>query len=942
VERISKRALIWVLLLLAGVLGYYLWTIRTPVPVPLTPEEEGWLAAKGEIVVAGPLDPPFAYLDEKGEYVGFTLDLLDALEMVLGAEFRFSPMGRTYAIPALDQGVVDAVLGEVPSPGSDRTYSLPYLSSSAALFVSGDDFLELDDLEGETVAVVKGGRAYEFLSERGGVVLLQVADVEQALKELQSGGVRAFVGDEKAGLYTLHRLGLEEMKIVGEPLERVNYSFAVRKDDRTLLKALDYGLAALEELGLREQIQRRWLGLPVERGFEASVSPVTMVLAGVVLFLGSLVAFLWGRSLRREVAQKRRELSEAQDKYEKLLDSANDAILTISPADSSLLEVNHRVETLTGYSKDKLLTTRLEKLLSLKDRRRAMEGLQAALLTGSGHLDDLTLLRKDGSNISVEMRANVVVYDGRRVIQCILQDVTERKEMRRELLERTEDLSAINAIAATVSRFVDLEEILSEVLTKVLELMKMEGGIIFLIREEDGRLAPVVQKGFWATEEAVEMARQVAERGETLMVSDLASDPQLVGMKVRRGEWGSLASVPLKSKDKVQGVMNIYGRSIHRFDPGDRELIEAIGSQIGVAVENATLFQRLKRTVGELSAVQQFNESVLQNMSDGLLVTGMEGRITLANRAASEILGYENLEGRSIGEVMGDEEIVVREGLERGLVVVRREVEVRKGDGGIVPLGMSVSPLRGEGGGIRGVVVVFSDMSEARRIEEERRRLDRLALLGEMSAVVAHEIRNPLAGIGAGVQHLAEKMGREDARYESLEMIMRESERVNRIIEDILMISRPVRLHLAPCNVVEVIEEVLGRFEGKAESKGVKVSKYYSPVVPLVRGDGVKLGQALSNLILNGIEAMPDGGELRVMVTSERGHVEVEVRDRGLGIREEDRGKIFEPFWSRKPGGTGLGLAIARRIIEEHGGEIRVESEEGKGSVFIVRIPMEG
>ncbi|MDP2954547.1 MAG: transporter substrate-binding domain-containing protein, partial [Chloroflexota bacterium] len=240
-----------VLLLLAAVLGYYLWSIRWPIRTttssPLTSEEQGWLATKGGIVVAGPLDPPFAYLDEKGEYVGFTLDLLDALEMVLGAEFRFSPMGRTDAIPALDQGLVDAVLGEVPTPGSGRTYSLPYLSSSAALFVSRDDFLEPDNLEGETVAVVRGGRAYEFLSGRGGIVLLQVAEVEQGLKELQSGGVRAFVGDENAGSYTLQRLGLEEIKILGEPLERVNYSFAVRNDDRTLLRALDHGLVALEE-----------------------------------------------------------------------------------------------------------------------------------------------------------------------------------------------------------------------------------------------------------------------------------------------------------------------------------------------------------------------------------------------------------------------------------------------------------------------------------------------------------------------------------------------------------------------------------------------------------------------------------------------------------------------------------------------------------------------
>jgi signal transduction histidine kinase len=233
-------------------------------------------------------------------------------------------------------------------------------------------------------------------------------------------------------------------------------------------------------------------------------------------------------------------------------------------------------------------------------------------------------------------------------------------------------------------------------------------------------------------------------------------------------------------------------------------------------------------------------------------------------------------------------------------------------------------------------------MSEERRMEEERRRLDRLALLGEMSAVVAHEIRNPLAGIGAGVQHLAEEMGREDPRYESLEMIMRESERVNRIIEDILMISRPVRLHLAPCDMVRVTEEIDDSLQERAKAQGVEMITYFSSDLPSIRGDAFRLGRALSELVAHRIEAMPDGGELRVMVTSEGGYVEVEVRDSGLGIREEDRGKIFEPFWSRKPGGTGLGLAIAKRIIEEHRGEIGVESEEGEGSVFRVRIPVGG
>ena len=527
------------------------------------------------------------------------------------------------------------------------------------------------------------------------------------------------------------------------------------------------------------------------------------------------------------------------------------------------------------------------------------------------------------------------------------QRVVELEMIRRQLQRRLEDLGRLEALSASLAGAGELDPVVGAGLEAVTGLEGVRGAAIFVLVDGVYILAGQRFLPWEAFEEPGSrripaeggVAEVVASRGEPLALEEGVQAPWFQIMASHFPEARHSALVPLRcGGGRSYGLIFVVNRENHPFGPREMEVLASLGERIGLALKRVLKEEALRSRVKGLLGI----EAAFQNMSDGLLVADIEGRITLANRAASEILGYESLEGRSIGEVLGDEEVVMREGLERGVVVVRREVEVGKGDGGIVPLGMSVSPLRGEGGGIRGVVVVFSDMSEVREIEEERRRLDRLALLGEMSAVVAHEIRNPLAGIGAGVQHLGEEIGRDDPRYESIEMIMRESERVNRIVEDILMISRPVRLHLAPCNIVEVTEEVLSRFAGKAESKGVKVSKYYSPVVPLVRGDGVKLGQALSNLVLNGIEAMPDGGELRVMVTSDRGYVEVEVRDSGLGIREEDRGKIFEPFWSRKPGGTGLGLAIAKRIIEEHGGEIEVESEGGKGSVFIVRVPMEG
>jgi two-component system NtrC family sensor kinase len=224
-----------------------------------------------------------------------------------------------------------------------------------------------------------------------------------------------------------------------------------------------------------------------------------------------------------------------------------------------------------------------------------------------------------------------------------------------------------------------------------------------------------------------------------------------------------------------------------------------------------------------------------------------------------------------------------------------------------------------------------------------------LAVLGEISAVMAHEIRNPLAGIEAGIQHLLTKFGEGDEKHEAMERILGESERVNRIIEDILLTSRPPQLNLAPCDISEVIEEVISRWGGRASEQGVEIRKYYATELPLVRGDRMRLHQALSNLIVNGIEAMPDGGELSIAVTGpgqgsvaggDGGYLEVEIRDTGVGIREEDLERIFQPFYTTKPRGTGLGLSIARPIINEHGGRIEVKSGVGKGTRFIVRLPL--
>jgi PAS domain S-box-containing protein len=360
--------------------------------------------------------------------------------------------------------------------------------------------------------------------------------------------------------------------------------------------------------------------------------------------------------------------------------------------------------------------------------------------------------------------------------------------------------------------------------------------------------------------------------------------------------------------------------------------------------------------VAEREAVQR---RILQNMTNGLVVIDEEGKVRLLNRAGEKLLGCKEGEvlGSAVEDVLGSGADKVRDSLDRALVYSGEEIVVKRGGRESMPLRISLSPLRDDGGKLNGVVVMLSDLREEKALEEERRRLDRLAFLGEISAVMAHEIRNPLAGMGAGLQHLLTKFQEGDGKLEAVERILKEGERVNRIIEDILLISRPPQLNLAPCDISEVIEEVIGVWEERARGQGVEIRRYYASELPMVRGDKVRLHQAFSNLISNGVEAMLDGGELSIAVTGpgredvvgdgegsalwgEDGHVEVEIRDTGVGIKKEEMGKIFEPFYTTSTRGMGLGLAITRRIINEHGGEIEVESEEGVGTRFVVRLPM--
>lgn len=406
--------------------------------------------------------------------------------------------------------------------------------------------------------------------------------------------------------------------------------------------------------------------------------------------------------------------------------------------------------------------------------------------------------------------------------------------------------------------------------------------------------------------------------------------------------------LPLVIDGQVIGLLTAETGQTGRagsFNQISLDLLAVLAGQLAMMLENIQLFQQTE-------ALRRFNEDIIQNMSNGLVAVDRDGCITAFNPAASHMLGYEAEEVlyqpllhfiRST-----DLEKILKETLTSGSACAHQEITIHHANGAALAVSVSAAPL-GSSDMTKpvGVVAVLEDLSEVKALEAERRRLDRLAALGEMSAVVAHEIRNPVAGIAAGVDYLTRNVPKGSPEFEGVQMIQGEIQRVNRILEDILFIARPARLKLSNENLAQVIENVIQRCQAQITENQVTVSTKFVKNLPLLQVDRQRLEQVFTNLVLNATQAMSSGGQLLLQTEVRRsrsgfrtGEVVVTIADTGSGIPVEAQHRIFEPFFTTKTKGTGLGLTVARRIIEEHGGSIRVDSEVARGTRFTIRLPL--
>jgi PAS domain S-box-containing protein len=355
--------------------------------------------------------------------------------------------------------------------------------------------------------------------------------------------------------------------------------------------------------------------------------------------------------------------------------------------------------------------------------------------------------------------------------------------------------------------------------------------------------------------------------------------------------------------------------------------------------------QRVKETTSGLENMvkirtAELNESVrllrgiLSSMSSGVVLLSREGRIKLINRQGAWILGHghEDLVGKKLVEVVP--EAAAFAGVSVGSY---DEITVRTPDGDTVPIGFTSSYYSG-GGDQEGIIVVYQDLTELKILHAELMNRERFASIGRVVAGVAHEIRNPLFGISA-IGQIFERDLTDPAHQELTRALLAETKRLNQLVEELLIYGRPMKLKREDTDLRVLWEEVLDLHREELRRKGIIVSGDYALRHPVANFDPYQIRQVFLNLLRNAIEATSDGGSIDITMLLADNFLLFRVSDTGSGIPAANLDHVFDLFYTTKPKGTGLGLAICRKIMQDHGGDITIESAEGRGTTVTIKLP---
>ncbi len=364
--------------------------------------------------------------------------------------------------------------------------------------------------------------------------------------------------------------------------------------------------------------------------------------------------------------------------------------------------------------------------------------------------------------------------------------------------------------------------------------------------------------------------------------------------------------------------------------------------------------RQLQKSLEDKERLTAYLGNILESLGTGVIAVDPESQVTHCNAAAAEMLGHDvdAIIGRSVERALGDSSSLLDLTVQSGQGV-DQERSLQTREGYEIPVRFKTACLTDADGQIIGGLGILEDITQIRELTDQASRVSTLTALGEMSATVAHEIRNPLGGIGGFAEVLSRKLEHEDPRRELVTRIVEGIDRLNGVVSNLLNYTRPTQLTTRPVNFVEVIEDCLGFFEidAGARAEEIEIQRRYEAEEVTCDVDPEQIQQIVLNLLHNAVQAIPGDGWIRTEIQTRQEGEPVEdgieppylvftVADSGSGMNEEIRSKLFRPFFTTKEDGNGLGLATAKKIVEAHGGAMRVDSAPGEGTRFDVMLPL--
>ncbi len=666
----------------------------------------------------------------------------------------------------------------------------------------------------------------------------------------------------------------------------------------------------------------------------------------------------YSRRLELEMKTRNKQLIDLMNFNENIMSSVNDLIFVIG-SDGRFQFIGGNCANMLGCEPAALIGHQFIELVATGSVAVAVNSFENVLRGMEVPPYEVEIKSEDGRTKFIEISSTSYQENESVSAQVgVARDVTERKKLEQHVVERNRELAALNAVATAMGHSLELGEVLNAALDQVVALLRVESACIYVY---DAARRELDLKAWKSSGDEYKKSPGLIRLGETVfgqaaaqrspILINIQDDPEDIKEVACGDRVTAVAAIPMKYTGRMVGVLGLVSNEADHFSRADIDLMRVVSSQIAMAMDNAVLFQEAQSKARELAARNAELALATDEVSNLIAVAEKERSFSVRSNNSNLVECWEvkscnqfdcpsfKSANRRCWQVAGTHCGGEVQGVFAQKIGQCEKCEV---------FHMARPDMLSEiGEAFNNMMAMLEQkVKEQHQLQEQLIQSSKLAAIGELAANIAHEINNPLTGVLGHAVLMLREAPDEYSLVKHLRIIESETIRARDIVRNLLDFSRKESLRKQKVSIREVLNNTLPLLRKQAELVNVRVEQEYAEDVPMVCVDINQMKQIFINILNNAIYAMPRGGKLVISTRAEkpdgsRPWVEIAFRDTGDGIPAEELDRIFDPFYTSKDSGegTGLGLSITKRIVEEHGGTIEVESRVGRGSTFTVKLP---